>query len=207
MLINFFELATKGGWLMAVLFILSIIAVTLFIERLITTKKATSFEEKTYIEILRMIDQKKTEEAFNICKLSDSTICKILEEGISYAASDINLATETIEQSASQFIRSLEKNLGTISTLAAIGPLIGFLGTVTGMIRVFITMAANETGADIQTLSGGIYEAMITTVGGLIVGIICIVFHNLLVSRIEAISFTIEAKITQVNVHLRRMQP
>ncbi|MCL1827220.1 MAG: MotA/TolQ/ExbB proton channel family protein, partial [Candidatus Cloacimonetes bacterium] len=113
---------------------------------------------------------------------------------------------ETIEQSANQFIRSHEKNLNTLSTLAAIAPLIGFLGTVTGMIRLFYRMSeAGGNMIDITMLSGGIYEAMVTTVGGLIVGILCIVFHNFLISRIESIAFIVEAKITQVNVHLRRI--
>ena len=201
------DLAIKGGWLMAVLFVLSIIAVALFIERWLTTRRAEKFEEKTYIEVLRMIDHEKPEEAANICKLSDTPICKILEQGLSYSYEDVHLATETIEQSASQFIRGLEKNLSTLSTLAAIAPLIGFLGTVTGMIRVFYQMHASGSGiVDINMLSGGIYEAMVSTVGGLIVGIICIVFHNYLVGRIEAIAYLVEAKISQVNVHLRRIQ-
>ena len=203
---NLIEFAVKGGWIMGVLFILSIISVSLFIERWLITKKALKFEEKTYIEILRLIDKNKVSEAADICKLSDSSVCKVLEQGLSYADTDLNLAQETIEQSASQFVRGLEKNLGTISTLAAVAPLIGFLGTVTGMIRVFLELEQSATGVDIQMLSGGIWEAMITTVGGLVVGIICIIFHNFLVSKIETIAFTIEEKITQVTVHLRRIQ-
>jgi len=203
---NLIDMAVQGGYLMAVLFILSIIAVALYIERWLTTKKAFRFEEKTYIEILRMIDQRQAAEAAKICKLSESSICKILEQGLSYADSDILLSQETIEQSANQFIRSLEKNISTLSTLAAVAPLIGFLGTVTGMIKVFMNMAQAEAGVNIQMLSGGIWEAMITTVGGLIVGILCIIFHNHMTSRIEAIAFELEGKISQVTLHLRRTQ-
>jgi biopolymer transport protein ExbB len=168
-------------------------------------RRAGKVEEKTYIEILRLIDQNQTDEAAKVCKLAEGSICKILEQGMSYAATDQHLATEAIEQSANQFIRSLEKNLGTLSTFAAVGPMIGFLGTVTGMIRVFMEMQQSEAGVDIQQLSGGIYEAMITTVGGLIVGIICVVFHNHLTSKIENIAFTLESKVSQVCVHLRRI--
>ena len=203
---NLIELAIKGGWIMAVLFILSIISVSLFIERWLVTRKALKIEEKTYIEILRLIDKNKAGEAADICKLSDSPICKILKQGLKYADTDMNLAQETIEQTASQFIKSLEKNITTISTFAAIAPLIGFLGTVTGMIRVFQKLDETAGTAVMQELAGGIWEALTTTVAGLIVGILCIIFHNHLVSKIEAIAFTIDEKITQVTVHLRRIQ-
>jgi biopolymer transport protein ExbB len=202
---NLLEIALKGGWIMGVLFVLSIISLALFIERWITTKKATRFEEKTYIEILRMIDQKKSDEAAKICKLSETPICKIMEQGLDYAATDLNLATETIDQSANQFVRGLEKHLNTISTLAAIAPLVGFLGTVIGMIQVFKNME-EAGGTDISMFSSGIWMALVTTVGGLIVGIMCIIFHNYLVGKIENIAYMIEAKITQVTVHLRRTQ-
>ena len=203
---NLIVLAAKGGWLMIVLFIISVIAVALFIERWLVTKRALKFEEKTYIEILRMIDKNQTAEAAKICKLSETSMSKILENGLSYADTDLNLAQTTIEQSGSQFIRGLEKNLGTISTFAAVAPLIGFLGTVTGMISVFFELEQSEVGVDIQMLSGGIWEALITTVAGLVVGILCIIFHNFIVSKIEAIAFLVEEKVTQVTVHLRRIQ-
>jgi len=203
---NLVELAIKGGYLMLVLFVLSVIAVALYIERWLTTKRAFIFEEKTYIEILRLIDQRQSAEAAKVCKLSDSSICKVLEQGLSYADTDILLAQETIEQSANQYIRSLERNLSTMATLAAVAPLIGFLGTVTGMIRVFMLLAEVETGINVQLLSGGIWEAMITTVGGLVVGILCIIFHNHLTARIETIAFVLEGKISQVTLHLRRIQ-
>ena len=200
------EFFAKGGMLMIVLLIISIIAVAMFIERYLTIKKAAKFEEKTFIEVLRMIDQHHPAEASKICKLSESSICKILEQGLSYADTDVNLAQETIEQSSNQFISTLEKNIGTIATFAAIAPLIGFLGTVTGMIKVFFEMQQSEVGVDIQVLSGGIWEALITTVGGLVVGIVCIVFHNYLISKIESIAFLMGEKTSQVCVHLRRFQ-
>ena len=203
---NLIVFATKGGYLMLFLFIISVISVALFIERWLTAKKALKFEEKTYIEILKLIDQKQSSEAVKICRLSNTSVCKVLEQGLNYADTDLILAQETIEQSASQFIRSLEKNLSTISTFAAVAPLIGFLGTVTGMIRVFFQLQQSETGVDIQLLAGGIWEALITTVGGLIVGILCIVFHNFIINKIEAVAFLVEEKISQVSLHLRRIQ-
>jgi len=203
---NLVEFVAKGGFLMIFLFIISVIAVALFIERYLTIKKSSKFEEKTFIEVLRMIDQQQPTEAGKICKLSETTICKVLEQGLSYADTDVNLAQETIEQSSNQFVSSLEKNLSTISTFAAVAPLIGFLGTVTGMIKVFFQLQQSESGVDIQVLAGGIWEALITTVGGLIVGIVCIVFHNYLVSKIESIAFLVNEKTSQVIVHLRRFQ-
>ena len=203
---NLIEIAIKGGWIMVVLFVLSVISVALYFERWLTIKKASKFEEKTYIEILRMIDNNQTSEAAKICKLSETSICKILEQGLSNAEQDSLLAQETIEQSANQFVRFLEKNLSTLSTLAAVAPLIGFLGTVTGMIRVFSKLAESETGVSLQVLSGGIWEALVTTVGGLIVGILCIIFHNHLTTKIESIAFVLEGKISQVCLHLRRKQ-
>jgi biopolymer transport protein ExbB len=200
------EFMVLGGFLMVVLLIISVIAVAMFIERLLTINKASKFDEKTYIDVLRMIDQSKSAEASKICKFSEAAVCKILEPGLSYADTDLNLAQETNEQQANQFIRSLEKNLNTISTFAAIAPLIGFLGTVTGMIRVFFELADSAGAAGIEVLAAGIWEAMITTVGGLVVGIVCIVFHNYLISKLEAVAFLVEEKVSQVNVHLRRFQ-
>ena len=203
---NLAEFVVRGGFLMIFLFIISVIAVALFIERYVTIKRASKYEEKTFIEVLRAIDQHQPSEASNICKLSESSVCKVLEQGLSYADTDINLAQETIEQSANRFISSLEKNLSTISTFAAIAPLIGFLGTVTGMIKVFFEMQQSEVGVDIQILAGGIWEALITTVGGLVVGIVCIVFHNYLITKIETLAYVISEKTSQVSVHLRRFQ-
>ena len=198
------DIAMKGGYLMYFLFILSIISVALFIERWLSIRKASKFEEQTYIGVLSKISQNKTADAAADCKFSDSPFFKIFEQGLTYAESDILLAQETIEQHASHFVRSLEKSLGTISTFAAVGPLIGFLGTVTGMIRVFMNLSQHGGGLDIQLLSGGIYEALVTTVGGLIVGIFCIIFHNFLTSKIEAIAFVVEEKVNSVCMHLRR---
>ena len=195
------EFAIQGGILMGILFVLSMISVALFIERWIVTKKAMRFEEKTYIEILRSIDRNNCAEAAKICKLSESPFIKTLEQGLSYADSDMHLAQETIEQSGGQFIRGLEKHLNMISTISAVAPLLGFLGTVIGMIRVFMQLL--ETN-DVQALSGGISYALITTVGGLVVGIGCIVFHNLLVSRIETISFMAEEKVNSISQRIRR---
>ncbi len=200
------SVALKGGYLMSILFVISVIAVAIFIERWITAKKALKFEQKTFFEILKLIDQKQAVEAAKICKLSNISVCKVMEQGLQNAESDTLLAQETIEQSANQFIRGLEKNINTISTFAAVAPLIGFLGTVTGMIRVFFQIQQSEVGVDIQILAGGIWEALITTVGGLIVGIICIVLHNFLINKIEAVAFLVEEKISQVSLHLRRIQ-
>lgn len=200
------SVAFKGGYLMAVLFVISVISVAIFIERWLNTKKAMKFEQKTFLEILKLIDQKQSSEAVKVCKLSKIPICKVLEQGLINAEQDTILAQETIEQSANQFIRSLEKNINTISTFAAVAPLIGFLGTVTGMIRVFFQIQQSEAGVDIQVLAGGIWEALITTVGGLIVGILCIIFHNFLINKIEAVAFLAEEKISQISLHLRRIQ-
>ncbi|MDD4156574.1 MAG: MotA/TolQ/ExbB proton channel family protein [Candidatus Cloacimonetes bacterium] len=200
------SIAFKGGYLMIILFVISVIAVALFFERWLITKKALKFEQKTFLEILKLIDQQQSTEAAKVCKLSNFSICKILEQGLHQAELDIILAQETIEQSANQFIRGLEKNINTISTFAAVAPLIGFLGTVTGMIRVFFQIQQSETGVDIQVLAGGIWEALITTVGGLIVGIVCIILHNFLINKIEAVAFLVEEKISQVSLHLRRTQ-
>ena len=138
---NIIHLILDGGFtmisIMLILFVLSIIALSLFVERWLTFNKALKFEEKTYIEILRAIDKNQASEAAKICKLSDATFFKVLEQGLSYADTDIALSQETIESSGNHFIRGLEKHLNTISTFSSIAPLIGFLGTVTGMIQVF----------------------------------------------------------------------
>jgi biopolymer transport protein ExbB len=170
---------------MFVLLFLSLVSIALTINkyRLIINinkknKKITTkmLEESTLDKIVEYIDSNSIE-----CPLSN-----VMRKAKSVSGKEYSVIRDSIESVAVVDIHKLENGLGWLSTIAAVAPLIGFLGTVTGMVRVFINIAANsQQGVDIALLSNGIWEALLTTVGGLIVGIPTIIFYNDLVSHIE----------------------
>lgn len=179
------DIFLKGGPLMFVLLFLSLVSIALTINkyRLIINinkknKKITTkmLEESTLDKIVEYIDSNSIE-----CPLSN-----VMRKAKSVSGKEYSVIRDSIESVAVVDIHKLENGLGWLSTIAAVAPLIGFLGTVTGMVRVFINIAANsQQGVDIALLSNGIWEALLTTVGGLIVGIPTIIFYNDLVSHIE----------------------
>ena len=128
----------------------------------------------------------------NYCMNEDTPIARVVERGLK----NINLTApairEGLDNSANIEVAALEKGLPILSTIAAVAPMIGFLGTVTGMVQAFWEMANAGNNIDISLLSGGIYEAMVTTVGGLIVGIVAIFAYNFLVIRVDKVQNDLE---------------
>ncbi len=121
----------------------------------------------------------------------------MIEKGISRIGKPLSDISTAIENTGQQEVQALEKRLSSVATISGIAPMIGFLGTVTGMISAFSEMAANPNNVNIADLSGGIYTAMITTVGGLIVGIIAYVFYNILVDKVSSLIHTLEGHTTE----------
>ena len=176
---SLFSIASKGGFLMIILFILSIAALSIIIERLIKLKRSHKNEEEFLQEIYGYLGENKLEIAIRVCEdRNSSPIANIIAKAISIMDRGMDETKEAIEFSVNKEIHNLEKNLGTLATFAAVAPLIGFLGTVTGMVKVFMKLGETGGGVDISLLAGGIWEALITTIGGLTVGIIAIIFYN-----------------------------
>jgi len=186
-------LAAKGGWLMLVLLALSILAIYIFGEKFWEIRKASKVSKKFLNKVRTLIAEGKTAEAKAICKKNDTPVARLIEKGIERIGRPLPDIQAAIENLGNVEVAKLEKGLPMLATISGGAPMIGFLGTVTGMIRAFFNMARAGSNVDITLLSGGIYEAMLTTVGGLFVGIIAYFGYNFLTSRISDIVFRMES--------------
>ncbi|MBN1326471.1 MAG: MotA/TolQ/ExbB proton channel family protein [Candidatus Cloacimonetes bacterium] len=190
---SWFTIAAKGGILMVVLLVVSIIAITIIIERLIKFRRARLDKAEFFKELHGYIADNQIERAIQFCEEKErSPLAKIVALAIENYEVGVSKRREIIELALRKEMRKFEKNLGALSTFAAIAPLIGFLGTVTGMVKVFMKIAETGGGVDISVLATGIWEALVTTIGGLTVGIISILFYNYLVGRVENIAYEID---------------
>jgi biopolymer transport protein ExbB len=191
------DLAIKGGWIMVVLAVLSIIAVYIFVERWLTLRKANQEEKYFMDEIKENIHKSRLKEALALCKRQDTPSARMIEKGINRLGKPLHDIHAAIENVGNLEVSRLEKNLNGMATIAGAAPMLGFLGTVMGMVTAFYDMSKAGNNIDIQLLSSGIYQAMITTVGGLIVGIAAYVAYNFLVGKIDRIIFKLEARTTE----------
>lgn len=195
--LSFFDMAIKGGWIMIVLAILSVIAVYIFIDRFIAIRKASK-EQKSFMDnIKKFIFDGKVEQALDNCRINDGPLARMIEKGvlrIGRPLGDVNAAVENVGK---QEVAKLEKGLPVLASIAGGAPMIGFLGTVMGMVKAFFDMASAGSNLDVGMLSGGIYLALVTTVGGLIVGIIAYFGYNILVARVNNLVAQLEAKTTE----------
>jgi len=191
--INIIDLAQKGGWIMGVLLVLSLIALFIFIQRFLIIKRANRSDESFMNRIKDYIHDGKIDSAINLCRKTNSPSARMIEKGISRLGRPMNDVLVAIENIGNIEVSKLEKGMSLLATIAAGAPMVGFLGTVTGMIRSFFAMANAGSNVDITMLSGGIYEALVTTVGGLIVGIIALFGYNYLVAQIDNVVNNLES--------------
>ena len=193
--INLFTMAQYGGWIMIVLAILLAFALYLFIERLVVLSKPTK-EDKTFMNRIRdYIKDGNMDSAIKLCQRTDTPSARMVEKGISRIGRPMQDVQVAIENVGNLEVSKLEKGLVLIATIAAGAPMLGFLGTVLGMVQTFFNMAQNASGViEIATLSEGMYQAMVTTVGGLIVGILAMFAYNFLVSRIDRVVRQLESR-------------
>ncbi|WP_294176783.1 MotA/TolQ/ExbB proton channel family protein [uncultured Coprobacter sp.] len=192
--LNMWDLSLKGGIIMIPLLILSILAIYIFIERAVVIRKAAR-EDRTFMDRIKdYIHEGDVDAALNLCKKTDTPYARLIEKGITRLGRPMNDVLVAIENVGNLEVAKLEKGFPWLATAAAGAPMLGFLGTVTGMVRAFYNMASAGTSADITTLSGGIYEALVTTVAGLVVGIIALFAYNYLVARVDGVVNQLEAK-------------
>ena len=190
--LSLIDLASKGGWLMIVLLILSILAIYIFGNKYWLIRKAGKMDKNFMNDIHDLIHDGKINSALELCRQYDSPIARLVEKGIERIGRPLNDIQTAVENMGIVEVARLEKNLPMLATIAGGAPMIGFLGTVTGMIRAFFNMSTAGNNIDITLLSGGIYEAMVTTVGGLFVGIIAYFGYNFLTSQISNLVFKME---------------
>lgn len=190
--ISILDLALKGGYMMIPLVILSILAVYIFVERVLTIKRAAKIPGQFAEKIRNLVHMGDISGARMMCAQTDSPAARMIEKGISRIGSPLKTIEAAIENVGKIEIYRLEKNLTLLATISGAAPMIGFLGTVTGMIQAFIAIAQEEGSVSPSLLSTGIYEAMITTATGLIVGILAYLGYNYLVSRVQKIVHQME---------------
>ena len=192
--VGFWDLFMGGGWLMWVLVALACVMIFIFVERFLAIRKATTIDKHFMNRIRDFISEGNIEAAVDLCRRTNSPIARMVEKGIERIGRPMGDIQTSIENVANVEVAKLETGLPWLSSIAGGAPMIGFLGTVVGMVQVFIDMSANQSGAiELSQLSGGMYVAMVTTVGGLIVGIPAYFAYNYLVARIEKLVFRMEA--------------
>lgn len=194
---SIWELALKGGWIMIPIILLSIMAIYIFIERYLVISRASKEEYNFMNNIRDFMHDGRIDSALTLARNNETPIARMIEKGLlrlGKPLTDINAAIENVGKLE---VAKLEKNIAGLATVAGAAPMLGFLGTVMGMVRAFYDMSMAGNNIDIALLSSGIYQAMITTVAGLIVGIIAYVCYNILVSRIEKVVFKLEARATE----------
>ena len=169
------------------IFILSFVAIYVFVERMRTITRASKTPVGFMENIKRLVSEGDLKSAKVLCQQSDTPIARMIGKGLSRIGSPLKNIEVSIENVGKIEIYNLEKNLGLLATISGAAPMIGFLGTVTGMISAFMAIAQEEGAVSPKLLSSGIYEAMLTTAAGLIVGIISYLAYNYLVTRLQKV--------------------
>ena len=192
-----FSGGTGGTIIMSALGILSIVAVYILFERYSAIKKASQEDENFLKSIRNFVEAKDIQAAKTLCKNTDSPISRMIEKGVNRIDKPMTDISAAIENQGKLEVFKMENNLANLATISGAAPMIGFLGTVIGMIVAFHEMASAGGNIDVEMLSKGIYMAMTTTVAGLIVGIIAFIAYNYLVSKVDKVVFMLEAKTTE----------
>ena len=190
--ISILEMATKGGWIMIVLLVLSIIALYLFGKKLWMIISAGKIDANFMNDIRDYLADGKIKSAKTLCGKFDAPAARMVEAGLNNIGRSLSDMRMAMDNAGNAEIARLEKGLPYLATIAGGAPMLGFLGTVTGMIKAFFNMANAGNNIDISLLSSGIYEAMVTTVGGLIVGILAYFGYNYLSAKVGDVTARME---------------
>ena len=190
--ITLLDLVLKGGFMIIPILVLSMAATYIFIERLMTIRDAARTPEGFMEDIKRKVLEGRITDAQSLCAVTKTPIARMLEKGIARIGSPLRNIEASIENVGKIEVYNLEKNLSFLATISGAAPMIGFLGTVTGMIQAFMSIAQEEGAVSPKLLSSGIYEAMITTAAGLLVGIMSYLAYNYLVTRVGKLIHSME---------------
>ncbi|MFC3414789.1 MotA/TolQ/ExbB proton channel family protein [Algoriphagus hitonicola] len=190
--IGLLDLLIKGGYMMIPLYLLFILAIFIFVERLMTLKKASKTPAYLLDQVKVLVSSGQVEKAKMLCADEKSPVANMIAKGVDRIGSPLKNIEVSIENVGKIEIYKLEKNLNLLATVSGAAPMIGFLGTVAGMIQAFIAIAQEEGMVSPKLLSEGIYEAMITTAAGLVVGILAYLGYNYLVTQVSKLVHRME---------------
>jgi biopolymer transport protein ExbB len=197
MKLTLLDLTIKGGWVMIPIILLSFLAAYIFIERYYVIKKATKEDMNFMNRIKDYIHDGKIEAALALCRSTNSPSARMIEKGVIRLGRPLQDISTAIENVGKLEISKLEKGFPTLATITGAEPMLGFLGTVIGMVKSFYAMSHAGNNIEVSMLSDGIYTALITTVAGLIVGILGYFAYNILVVRVERVVYNLEATLTE----------
>ena len=189
--LHFIDLLFKGGWVMVPLAFLAFLALVIFVERYITIRKASKTESNLMIQIKQYIHDGRLENAIALCRNNNSPLARMLEKGLKRIGRPIKDIEAAIENNGKLEVSKLEKNIGVLGIVAGIAPMLGFVGTIIGVITIFHDVSI-KGAIEIGTISGGLYTKMITSATGLIIGIIAYVLYHILNMMVERIILRME---------------
>ncbi|MBD5189811.1 MAG: MotA/TolQ/ExbB proton channel family protein [Bacteroidales bacterium] len=192
--LNFWSLVIDGGYIMIPLAILLVVTIYIFTERTIVISRASKDDRQFMNRIRDYVHEGDIESANNLCKKTNTPYARLIQKGLTRIGRPMNDVLVAIENTGNIEVANLGKGFPWLSTTAAGAPMLGFLGTVVGMIQAFFSLASAGTSADITVLSSGIYQALVTTVAGLVVGIAALFAYNYLVARVNRVMNGLETK-------------
>lgn len=195
--LSLWDLCLRGGWLMIPIALLSLICIYVFVERTVVLFKANREDQSFMKRIRDYIHEGELESAHNLCRKTDTPYARLIDKGISRIGRPVNDILAAIENTGNIEIAGLSRGLPWMATTAAGAPMLGFLGTVIGMVQAFYAIASSGNSANIGTFASGIYTALVTTVAGLVVGVIALFAYNYLVARINSVMNLLEQKTMQ----------
>ena len=192
--LSVWNLTMAGGWLMIPLALLAIVSLYIFFERLFAVNRASKEDAAFMEKIKNFIHRGEVDQAAQLCKDTNTPYARMIEKGVSRIGRPMNDVLVAIENVGNMEIAKLEKGFNWLATTAAGAPMIGFLGTVTGMVQAFFQLASAGQNSNVTILASGIYQALVTTVAGLIVGILALFAYNYLTSRVNKVMNKLEGK-------------
>lgn len=191
--LSIWQLCMEGGWIMLVLALLALVSIYIFVERFLALRAASQLDDTFMKRIRDYIHEGEFESAQNLCRSNPTPFARLIAKGISRIGRPMNDVLVAIENTGNLEVAALSRGFTWLATTAAGAPMLGFLGTVIGMVDAFYAIASSGNAAQIGSFAGGIYTALVTTVAGLIVGIAALFAYNYLVSRVNKIMKLMEA--------------
>lgn len=189
--LSLFDLLTKGGWVMIPLALLALLGLIIFFERYFTIRKAAKDESQLTKQVRSSIKTGNLDAAIAICKSSNTPIGRMLQKGLLRIGRPIKDIEGAIENVGKLEVSKLEKNVGILGIIAGIAPMLGFVGTIIGVITIFHDVSVKGV-IEIGTISGGLYVKMISSATGLIIGIVAYVFYNILNIMVDKVILKME---------------
>lgn len=190
------DILMRGGWVMIPLLLLSILAIYLLVERLITIRKAQSDPDVVTDRVRQYVRSGDVDGAISYCKQKDVPITRILKQGLERLGRPISEIQDAVQAAGKYETFELEKRTNLLASIAGVAPMLGFFGTVLGMIRAFQEIQNLQGNVNPSVLAGGIWEALITTAAGLLVGILALFSYNFLLGRIRRLTNDMERSAT-----------